>query len=200
MQGSGSEPPGQHTNQGPDREQRISKKQPLKSLDKNVYHEFWFLSPTIIDLSTRFLFTTINWSPFQWKGLGYEALGQYTNQESDWIHLILVANIDFTGSSYPTINNFHFIRKILQKKSLQLWAGCFSFKSIKIAIHIEIFRVKMLAQVDTTVKNTLAQVNMTVRNILLNHNMDLIKKIVAAKKVVLFEFIVVVNLYCLEQK
>ena len=58
----------------------------------------------------------------------------------------------------------------------------------------------MLAQVDTTVKNTLAQVNMTVRNTLLNHNMDLIKRIFAAKKVVLFEFIVVVNLYCLEQK
>ena len=120
MQGSGSEPPGQHTNQGPDREQRFSKKQPLKSLDKNVYHEFWFLSPTIIDLSTRFLFTTINWSPFQWKGLGYEAPGQYTNQGSDWIHLILVSNFDFTGSSYPTIINFHFIRKILQKKFVKI--------------------------------------------------------------------------------
>ena len=57
----------------------------------------------------------------------------------------------------------------------------------------------MLAQVDTTVKNTLAQVNMTIRNMLANHNMDLIKKNFAAR-LVLFEFIIVVNLYCVEQK
>ena len=69
------------------------------------------------DLSS---YPTINWSPFQWKGLGYEAPGQYTNQGSDWIHLILVSNFDFTGSSYPTINNFHFIKKILQKKFFKI--------------------------------------------------------------------------------
>ena len=119
MQGSGSEPPGQHTNQGPDREQRFSKKQPLKSLDKNVYHEFWFLSPTIIDLSTRFLFTTLICRHIQ-PSIDHHFNGQYTNQESDWIHLFLVANSDFTGSSYPTINNFHFIRKILQKKFVKI--------------------------------------------------------------------------------
>ena len=56
----------------------------------------------------------------------------------------------------------------------------------------------MLAQVDTTVKNTLAQVNMTVRNTLANHNMDLIKQKIVAAMLVLFEFIIMVNLYCLE--